>query len=450
MGKETITVTEYGAIGCGGKPASDKFLCGEAVKKTFDALKKFNTDNDDSIFTLTTLRKEGGGSVEALKAKSYVGVIETKCGRVVEILPKILPKKDGAEEDVEKTRKIFLNMLRCLRDSPFKEIDTAHLQTIKNHLLEVFISLFLKDLEKLIQRGIAKDYLNIEDNQTFLKGKLLFNQNIKSNTIHKERFFVSFDEFITNRPENRLIKSTLLFLSKIARINNNQKRIREFIFTLDEIPCSENIDNDLTLVKANNNRLIYHYEKILNWCRVFLQKESFTNFKGKAVSLALLFPMEKVFEDFVGTMFKRAYPDKDVRLQHKKHHLIEVHNGYPKFALIPDIVMTEKENRRIFDTKWKLINKDKPKDNYDISQGDCYQMFAYGEKYKSNELYLLYPKNDNFASSMEFKFYTDKKMKLFVCPVDLKEVFNENNKQRPEEKFKNMIPFEGLEQNTTA
>lgn len=446
MGKKTITVTEYGAIGCEEMPTSDKFLCGKTDdKKTFEALKKFNADNDDSIFTLTTLRGEGGGRFEALKAKSYVGVIETKCGRVVEILPKILPKKDGAEEDIEKTRRIFLKMLRCLRDSPFKEIDTAHLQTIKNHLLEVFIALFLKDLEKLIQKGIAKDYLNIEDNQTFLKGKLLFNQNIKSNTIHKERFFVSFDEFIMNRPENRLIKSTLLFLSKIARINNNQKRIREFIFTLDEIPCSENIDNDLTKVKANNSRLIYHYEKILNWCRVFLQKESFTNFKGKAVSLALLFPMEKIFEDFIGTIFKRNFSNNNVRLQHREHYLIDDHDGSYRFALMPDIVMSGKENKKIIiDTKWKLLNQDKSNDNYDISQGDFYQMFAYGEKYESDELYLLYPKNDKFEVRLKyFKFYDKKDMKLFVCPVDL-------NEDKFGKIFEAMIPIEGLEQNIKA
>ncbi|MBI5055631.1 MAG: hypothetical protein HZB61_03315 [Nitrospirae bacterium] len=257
MSKKAITITEYGAIGHEKTPALDKFLCDEADAKTFEALKKFNADNDDAIFTLTRCKTKDGTKVDALKAKSYVGVIETKCGTVVEILPKIYA--GASEDDKNNTRKIFLNMLRCLRDSPFKKIDDAHLHTTKHSLLEIFITLFLKDLEQLIQKGIAKDYVSVEKNQPFLKGKLLFNQNIKYNFLHKERFYVSFDEFISNRPENRLIKSTLQLLAKKARSNNNQKRIREFIFTFDEVPESCDINADIS--KNKHNRLITHYEK---------------------------------------------------------------------------------------------------------------------------------------------------------------------------------------------
>jgi len=425
-GRNHKTITEYGAIGCGSKPIEDKFLCDSVDRRAFEALKQFNADNDDAIFTLTRA-KTAEGRIDALRAKSYVGVIETKCGTVVEILPKILTHKDGSfKGEIKSTRAIFLKMLRFLRDSPFKEIDTAHLHTERHHILEVFISIFLADLARLIQKGIARDYVNREENQPFLKGKLLFNQNIKYNLTHKERFYVSYDEFLSDRPENRLIRSTLLFLAKKSRSNNNQKRIREFIFTLVEIPASKNIENDFSKVKSN--RLVRHYEQVLRWCRVFLRNESFTNFRGKAVSLALLFPMERIFEDFVGAMFRKGNSEEyEISLQDRGKYLIEEHAKSRKFALRPDIVATNRgdEHTIILDAKWKLINRNKSKENYNISQGDFYQMFAYGKKYeqKPKELYLLYPESEDFNRPLkEFKFYKEGTLNLHACPVDIKSV----------------------------
>lgn len=55
-------------------------------------------------------------------------------------------------------------------------------------------------------------YTPIEANERFYKGKLIAAQNIKYNLVSRERFFVRYDDFSINRPENRLIKSTLRFL----------------------------------------------------------------------------------------------------------------------------------------------------------------------------------------------------------------------------------------------
>jgi 5-methylcytosine-specific restriction enzyme subunit McrC len=423
--KKQATVTEHGYIGCGKLPFTDKYISDRVSEKAFEALEKFNAINNDSIFTVTRAVTDDGSRVKALKAKSYVGVIETKCGTVVEILPKIYIKDDTQKQNgIETTRKIFLTMLRYLRDAPFREIDTAHLFTARYNLLEIFIALFIRELAKLIQKGVVKDYVNIEENNNFLKGRLLFNQNAKYNFIHKERFYVSYDEFITNRPENRLIKSTLDFLLKRSVSSENQKGIREFLFTFDEIPLSDNIDIDF--LKVRTNRLMSHYKMALDWCRIFLKKESFTNFRGNSVALALLFPMEKIFEDFVSIMFKRQNPELAVRLQSRGKYLVEKHGNGPKFQLIPDIVAYGKPPKPIIlDAKWKLLNQNDLKNNYNISIGDLYQLFAYGKKYESEELYLLYPENENFNAPLnEFKY--EENISLKTVPLKLAELASNN------------------------
>jgi 5-methylcytosine-specific restriction endonuclease McrBC regulatory subunit McrC len=50
-----------------------------------------------------------------------------------------------------------------------------------------------------------------------------------------------------------------------------------------------------------------------------------------------------------------------------------------------------------------------------------YQLFAYAKKYKSQKLYLIYPKTDTFNTKLEhfFYHYLDEKISLEVVPYDL-------------------------------
>lgn len=127
--------------------------------------------------------------------------------------------------------------------------------------------------------------------------------------------------------------------------------------------------------------------------------------------------MEKIFESYVAKKLMQRYPDWKIKTQDTRHHLIEKHNGKPKFKLIPDIVINDGEI--IADTKWKLL--DTKKDGYGISESDIYQLFAYAKKYKSKKLYLIYPKTETFTTKLEpfFYQYSDEQISLEVVPYDL-------------------------------
>jgi len=287
-------------------------------------------------------------------------------------------------------------MLKTLKDSPFKTFNTANLNLAKLPLLEVFISMFLDEVDKLVKQGIKKDYITKEENLKFLKGKLKLNTQIKKNFIHKERFFVEYDEFLSDRVENRIIKTNLKYLYKLSKSNKNQQRIREFLFVFDEVKDSFNIKVDFQKVKIN--RLLKHYEQVLLWSKVFLLNKSFTPYKGDSVAFALLFDMNKLFESYVGSFIKKRC--KNVILQDKGKYLVKEPK---KFALKPDIVINDGEI--IMDTKWKILSEEKQNDG--INQADMYQLYAYGTKYKNcKKLYLIYPKDEN-VKSQTFKFNDD-------------------------------------------
>ena len=253
-------------------------------------------------------------------------------------------------------------MIKTLKNYPFKNISTANLKTDKMPLLEIFIFFFLKELDKLIKKGIKRNYISRWDNQKFLKGKLLINEHIKKNLVHKERFFVEYDKYIDDILENRIIKVTLKKLSKISKNFDNKKRIRKFLFIFDSAGEIKNLSE---LKKTCLDRSKKYYENVIEICKIFFYDKSYTSYKGESIFFAILFDMNKLFESFVGHCFKNF--SQEVKLQHKKFHFFDVEK---KHRLIPDIVFDNK----IFDTKWKII-----KSLEDISRNDFYQMFVYAK-----------------------------------------------------------------------
>ena len=398
---KNITISEYWFLWT---RESDLYSAGKSCRiseEAFENLKKFILDerNDASEIMWISIKK---GFWEVINVKNYVWVIETLDGTTIEILPKI-----NNISDEPTVRKIFLKMLQSLKDSPFKNINEASLKNMKFPILEIFISLFLEELGKLIKRWIKKNYVTQEENIPYLKWKLLLSENIRKNLTHKEKFHVQYDEFIENIPENRLIKSCLTYLSKLSKNERNKNRIKEYLFVFNEIEESKNFERDFEYIK-NISRLDNYYEQTLIWVRLFLRKESFVSFAGDTVVLSLLYPMEKIFESYVAKKIKQRWVFADIKTQDTRHSLVEEHNNNKKFNLRPDIVanrIDKTDEVVVLDTKWKILDENDSKNNYGISQSDMYQLYAYAKKYNSRELYLIYPKCETFRKDSISPFY---------------------------------------------
>ena len=398
---------------------NDKKLYNKA-QNIFKELKNFADEKGNHIF-LNSYGKN------RLKARNYVGLIQTKSGLCLEILPKTFrtanenegfeirnctcssPIGSSCNDDTSNTKcqvckakNLLLKMLKTLKNSPFKQSHISNLKTQNAHLLEIFVIMFLNELETLIKKGLKSDYIECEQNRKFLKGKLLFTQNLKHNFAHKERFFTASDEFSSDIAPNKLIKSTLLLLSTRHFSTKTNARIMQSRFVFDEISPSQNYDKDFA--KCVNLRHFKAYELILLWCKIFLKKQTFTAYQGSEKAFALLFDMNELFESFVAWHLKRYVAHEqckyEIKAQNKSKHLLKCDNK-DKFLLIPDIVGFKGEKALfIADTKWKILSVDEAK-NFSISQSDLYQVFAYLSKYQCQNGILIYPKIDDENNDLQ-------------------------------------------------
>ncbi len=357
----------------------------------------FGVDENDieSITQFMTCRNN------AITIRNYVGVIELPSGLQIEILPKIhFGENPESWDDAakEKSRQIFLKMLSHLNEFPCKVSNFTNLESRKMHLFDVFINMYATAANELVKRGLKSSYVSVEGNLHVYKGKLKVPSHIKYNAAHKECFYVEYDEFQLNRPENKLIKSTLLYLQKQCRSESNRKLIRQVLNHFDEIEPSLNIDSDLAKIKCDRNTR--EYCDLMAWSKVFLKHESFSTFHGPNKTKALLFPMEKIFESYIAGAFRQTLANDvrhfswDVSTQDRGKYLFYNQNEYRQsgiFSLRPDIVVRGDNRIVILDTKWKSLSTRKT--NFGISQGDMYQMYAYAHKYQTPEIFVLYPLN---------------------------------------------------------
>lgn len=405
---KTYTITEYGRF------TRDTSLSGyqSLPEATFDALEAFilaNTSGTETeaVEMLSLSARRGIGKI--ITARNYVGLITMTDGTVIEILPKI------ANDDISKgdTKKIFLEMLKTLKDVTFKTFNVSHLNTDRLNIFEIFIKMFLDEVSVLTKQGLKAAYTPVESNERFCKGKLLTSQNIKYNIVSREWFFIRYDDFSINRPENRLLKSTLRFLLKRTANNQNRQKITQLLTFFEGVDYSTNYKTDFS--KCVSDRSMNHYDKALSWCRVFLHGNSFTAFAGSEIALALLFPMEKIFESFVASKFRKHIGSGiSLRTQDTKYSLFD--SPTRAFALRPDLVLEYGERTVVLDTKWKLLSDNVR--NCGISQADMYQMYAYSKKYDADAIMLLYPHSDSVSRS-EIRYTSDDNVKVDVSFIDL-------------------------------
>ena len=354
----------------------------------FDELTKFAAA--DNFFDLRW---------RCVQAKNYVGVIRLPSGFQIEILPKI-----DAPED--KLRGLVVKMLSDMNDFNCKKFSKAELDTARLTLYEIFIGIYLEMILELVKRGLKSSYLLREDNLKILKGKLLISLNIRRNFAHREKFFVKFDEYSINCPEHHLIKSAL---TKILHTTHEQKNFRlttRLLTDFDSVEQSFNYAADFSAI--THNRQNRDYLPAMAWTKIFLSAKSFTPFAGKSEVLALLFPMEKLFESYIAKHVKKIFSDSfTIRTQVKEKSLFDEPKN--SFMLKPDILLESSDEKIIFDTKWKL----------NISESDMYQMFAYSKRYNAKKIFILCSPN------VEGNFYsTTDGLNVTIFPVDVFDIDN--------------------------
>lgn len=257
--------------------------------------------------------------------------------------------------------------------------------TQRHDLLELLIRLFAERLLVAVRRGLPRRYVAHREDLMLLRGSLDVVRQFTHLAVRPDRLACRFDELSEDTPLNRVFKATVLRLTNLARSGENIRRLAELTARLEFVgDTSDPLQEPVQLDRSN---LIFH--DLHRLARLFLSGDWQSTASGRTVGFSLLFPMNKLFEAFIGECLRRALAPRSVRLQDTTHHTLITEDGSSLFLLRPDLVIGIPEQPVILDSKWKRLTP--PEQTLDVEQSDIYQMLAYAQAYSAKRLVLLYP-----------------------------------------------------------
>jgi 5-methylcytosine-specific restriction enzyme subunit McrC len=350
-------------------------LCPNELEKLYE----FNDRNNNQYFT---------GIRNGVKFTKYVGVIQIG-GLTIEILPKADRKEHTVKADYTKWRNALLNMLAICRHIKVDAVSEASLSRRYYSLLELYFDLYLDEVTALLRQGLVKKYRAQSSNTHALKGRILFNKNIQQNLVHQERFYTTHQVYDCEHILNQVLLKALNILSKITSNSNIKDKVARVKLDFPDIKEIEITNYHFGAIVIN--RKTTPYAEALKIAKMIILNYSPDIKNGQENMLALLFDMNKLWEEYVYRMILRNKPaDVGISFQNAQKF-------WESKTIRPDIVVQKKKGANketyIIDSKWKVIDYRNPSDD------DLKQMYAYNLYWEAGKSMLLYPKIYDFKES---------------------------------------------------
>lgn len=359
--REPVRVFEYERL------YNEKRKDGRLTIPQFEALVKYNQGHDNRFFTVIH---------QGIKFNQYVGVIQVG-GLTIEILPKA-DKHSFADADRTQWHEVLFQMLRFCKKIRLQGSTDADLRLRHATLLDLYIDLFLYEVEQLLHRGLTRQYRTEGSNRAALTGRLEFQQHISRNLVHKERFYVRHQVYDHEHLLHQILQEALLLIPNLSSNPDLGDKVGRLLLDFPDLPrrkVSQKLFDQLSY-----NRKTEHYREAIQLARLLLLNYSPDIRHGRNNVLAILFDMNELFEEYIFRQVRRAAPaGVKVRSQVNKRF-------WESKLIRPDIVIEKGDATYVLDTKWKILKDLKPAD------ADLKQMYVYHHYLGAQKTVLLYPR----------------------------------------------------------
>jgi len=357
---------------------TSKSVCSKGEElgdKIIDKLWQYNDSNKNIYFEAIR---------HGVKFKNYVGVIQIG-GTTIEILPKADKINTNSVDEKDNWHRVLLKMLAHCKKIKVNAVSEASLRKKYQSLLDLYFELYLNEVSHLLQKGLIKKYNQNSGNVLALKGRLDFAKNIQQNVIRQERFHTTHQIYDYNHLVNQIIYKALKVLKSIS---NNTYLIDGVNRLLTNFPEIKEIEiNKYHFDKVISNRKTEPYNEALKIAKMIILNYSPDIKGGDENMLALLFDMNKLWEEYIYRMLLKVN-DNSIKVSFQNRDKF-----WEEKIIKPDIVITKTElindekidTKYIIDTKWKVKEYAEPDDD------DLKQMYVYNMYWESERSMLLYP-----------------------------------------------------------
>ena len=274
-------------------------------------------------------------------------------------------------------------------------------------------------LRSLIKRGFYREYVELEEEASTLRGKVLFSESIATTSFKRGKMHILYEEMSHDILHNQLIKATLLQLVKMKELDDDLckkvSKLTSYFHEVTPIKLNRDLFQNIKLHRSNR-----HYRFVLNICQ-FLMESSLLNEEGQTSQFADFYrdprEMAMLFENFVRNFYRNELPFFQVSRE-TIYWQAEGNNDKYLPRMQTDITLKNNERKIIIDTKYYKHTLTSNYGSQKVHSGNLYQLYAYLNNQQSplpTMGVLLYPEV-NHTLDLNYQIQGHR---VQVCTVDL-------------------------------
>lgn len=189
-----------------------------------------------------------------------------------------------------------------------------------NILTPLLVMQYLNVMDKLVGKGLKRDYITIEENlHSKIRGKLRPIANWRKNELKKKEdyFYCQYQVFSADIPVNRLLKKALdisiLLLGNVRSRSNNMTGLAFLSSKMKLVEAFKNIDSNVRIESIRNykyDKLNIYYSEAIKLAKCIIRHQDNTLTDGGEKKRVPLFwiDMSRLYEVYVLGILQTHYP----------------------------------------------------------------------------------------------------------------------------------------------
>jgi 5-methylcytosine-specific restriction enzyme subunit McrC len=375
--------------------------------------------------TLDELDRQGQlAEMDTVKAAALAGT------ELVEVRPaphgqwRLLPRGnvgavrvDDLQVQVKPKDKVGLDRLLFLlgyaRNPRFRPEDVTG--TDEPDLWPALAESLARQAEAALAGGILQGYRTVDETSRTIRGRIRIGDQISQRPGFMVPMEITYDEFTTDIPENRLLRTALRRLMAVPRLGAHR---RARLAHLDgRLPGCRLIRPGAPLPRWRPTRLNERYQPALRLAELVLRNTSAESGPGGVRVAAFVVPMWRVFEEFVGTALAESLRQFPGRTQTSPQFISCLDKPLPghlkgAITIALDVVhLVHGIPRLIFDAKYEAEDSQGRYPN-----ANHYQMLAYCTALSVPVAWLVYAQGSGAPTVRAVKNTT---ISIVEYPLDL-------------------------------
>lgn len=314
-----------------------------------------------------------------------------------------------------------------LNEDNYNRIQTEEFE----NTADLFSEILAIGVAKQIKQGLVKDYIDVSETTSSIRGKIEITESINSQSFLKKQLTCTYDEFSVNCNLNQILKSTMNLLLKSDISHKNKKKLKKLLMYFSEVDL---IDLKSINWKIRFDRNNQNYRMLIGICYLTVKGLLQTTRKGDVKLMKFLDDqrMNRLYEKFILNYYKKEHPQISASASQIKWQLDDDEDW-----LLPRMqsdIMLEYDNKvLIIDAKYYKNTLQSYYDVNTLHSGNLYQVFTYVKNKQVENLdkevsgMLLYARTDEEV--LPNNEYMMSGNLIAVMTLDLNQDFNQIKNQ---------------------